>query len=191
MLSIRRISVGCGTLLAASALLAGCAATDPVASGRPSGAATTSPATAAIPCAQLQPLAAPITGAFSFSAEDSSEDDTGTTCVWINGAVASTSTALEDYASIGITVDDTAWTPEELATLSGATDDPRAASLGGRILVLGSGTTLGEVGSVQLLSPHGSVTVVATGTLLSASADTRIPVDAVIDVAAKVAALQR
>ena len=82
------------------------------------------------------------------------------------------------------------WTADELRTLPGAKDDPRAEAVDGRILLLTDGETLGEVGSVQLLSPRGTVTIVATGTLLSASPDTAIAVDAVIDVAADVEALR-
>lgn len=144
-----------------------------------------------ITCADIAPLAAPITGSFVFSEDDSTEDRSGATCVWINDAVASTSTDIADYAALSVGIDDTAWTAEELTTLPGATDDPRAATLDGRVLVLGDGDTLGEVGSVQVLFPKGSVTIVATGALLTASPDTAIPVDAVIDVAADVASLRR
>lgn len=144
-----------------------------------------------VTCADIAPLAAPITGSFAFSEDDSTEERSGATCVWINDAVASTSTDLADYAALSVGIDDLAWTEEELSTLPGATDDPRAAALDGRVLVLGDGDTLGEVGSVQVLFPKGSVTIVATGALLTASPDTAIPIDAVIDVAANVAALRR
>lgn len=143
-----------------------------------------------VTCADIEPLAAPITAGFSFSAADSSEDPSGTTCVWVNEAVASASTALEDYASLAVGIDGVSWTADELRTLPGAKDDPRAEAVDGRILLLADGETLGEVGSVQLLSPRGTVTIVATGTLLSASPDTAIAVDAVIDVAADVEALR-
>ena len=145
---------------------------------------------AAITCADIEPLAASITGNFTLSAADSVEGAEGTTCVWTNEAITSGSTDIADYAALSVGIDDLAWTAEELSTLPGATDDPRAGALGGRVLILGSGETLGEVGSVQVLSPHGSVTIVATGTLLTAAPDTAIPVDAVIDVAAAVAALR-
>lgn len=160
--------------------------------GAPTAAAAESAESAdtIITCADIEPLAAPITAGFSFSPEDSSEDASGTTCVWINEAVASESTALEDYASLAVGIDDMSWSADELRTLAGATDDPRAAALDGRVLLLADGDTLGEVGSVQLLSPRGTVTIVATGMLLSASPDTAIPVDAVLDVAADVAALR-
>ncbi|MCD2497068.1 hypothetical protein [Microbacterium nymphoidis] len=145
---------------------------------------------AAITCADIEPLAASITGNFTLSAADSVEGAEGTTCVWTNEAITSGSTDIADYAALSVGIDDLAWTAEELSTLPGATDDPRAGALGGRVLILGSGETLGEVGSVQVLSPRGSVTIVATGTLLTAAPDTAIPVDAVIDVAAAVAALR-
>lgn len=148
---------------------------------------------AAITCAAVQPLAAPITGSFTFSPDDSSEDSSATTCVWTNDAVREASITLEDYAALGITVDGLSWSVDDLATLPGASDDPRAEALGGRLL-LGEGadaTTLGEAGSVQVLFPEGSVTVVASGTLLAASPDTQIPVDAVVDVAVQVAELRR
>ena len=186
------------SLLAVTAalLLAGCSSAPADQSSAPAndaGAPTAAPADSAdtvITCADIEPLAAPITAGFAFSPDDSSEDASGTTCVWINDAVASASTALEDYASLAVGIDETTWSMDELSTLSGAIDDPRAAALDGRVLLLGDGDTLGEVGSVQLLSPRGTVTIVATGMLLSASADTAIPVDSVIDVAADVAALR-
>ncbi len=145
---------------------------------------------AAITCADIEPLAVSITGNFTLSAADSVEGAEGTTCVWTNEAITSGSTDIADYAALSVGIDDLAWTAEELSTLPGATDDPRAGALGGRVLILGSGETLGEVGSVQVLSPRGSVTIVATGTLLTAAPDTAIPVDAVIDVATAVAALR-
>lgn len=186
------------SLLAVTAalLLAGCSSAPADQSSAPAddaGAPTAAPADSAdtvITCADIEPLAAPITAGFAFSPDDSSEDASGTTCVWINDAVASASTALEDYASLAVGIDETTWSMDELSTLSGAIDDSRAAALDGRVLLLGDGDTLGEVGSVQLLSPRGTVTIVATGMLLSASADTAIPVDSVIDVAADVAALR-
>ncbi|PRB10090.1 hypothetical protein CQ042_18435 [Microbacterium sp. MYb62] len=158
--------------------------------GSTESAPTSESADTIITCTDIEPLAAPITAGFSFSADDSSEGPSDTTCVWVNEAVASASTALEDYASLAVGIDGTTWSAEELRTLAGATDDPRAAALDGRVLLLGDGDTLGEVGSVQLLSPRGTVTIVATGTLLSASPDTAIPVDAVLDVAADVGALR-
>lgn len=178
--------------------LAGCSSapdsSGPAPAGDSGGSAESTPtsesADTVITCADIEPLAAPITAGFSFSADDSSEDESGTTCVWINEAVASASTALEDYASLAVGIDGTTWSADELRTLPGAIDDPRAAALDGRVLLLGDGDTLGEVGSVQLLTPRGTVTVVATGTLLSASPDTAIPVDAVLDVAADVGALR-
>lgn len=148
------------------------------------------PADRVITCADIEPLAAPITAGFSFSPSDSSEDASGTTCVWINQAVASESTALEDYASLAVGIDAMSWSTDELRTLAGASDDPRAEALNGRVLLLADGDTLGDVGSVQLLYPRGTVTIVATGMLLSTSPDTAIPVDAVIDVAADVGALR-
>ncbi|WP_337001370.1 MULTISPECIES: hypothetical protein [unclassified Microbacterium] len=178
-------------------LLAGCSSgpsTEAPASTRDPAEATETapePADALITCADIEPLAAPITAGFVFSPDDSSEDSSGTTCVWINDAVASASTALEDYASLAVGIDGTTWSADELRTLAGATDDPRAEALDGRVLLLGEGDTLGEVGSVQLLSPRGTVTIVATGMLLAASADTAIPVDAALDVAADVGALRR
>ncbi|MFK4789128.1 hypothetical protein [Microbacterium sp. ZW T5_56] len=144
----------------------------------------------AITCADIEPLAASITGNFAFSAVDSVEASDGTTCVWTNDAVTSGSTDIADYAALSVGIDNLAWTAEELSTLPGATDDPRADALGGRVLILGEGTTLGEVGSVQVLFPRGSVTIVATGAMLTASPDTAIPVDAAIDVAAAVAGLR-
>lgn len=180
----------------AALLLASCSSAPADQSSAPAddaGAPTAAPADSAdtvITCADIEPLAAPITAGFAFSPDDSSEDASGTTCVWINDAVASASTALEDYASLAVGIDETTWSMDELSTLSGAIDDSRAAALDGRVLLLGDGDTLGEVGSVQLLSPRGTVTIVATGMLLSASADTAIPVDSVIDVAADVAALR-
>lgn len=185
--------------VSAAFVLAGCSS-DPTADGSaptPGSGEATESATAPesadtlITCADIEPLAAPITAGFLFSPDDSSEDASGTTCVWINDAVASASTALEDYASLAVGIDGTTWSADELRTLAGATDDPRAEALDGRVLLLGEGDTLGEVGSVQLLSPRGTVTVVATGMLLSASPDTAIPVDAVLDVAADVGALRR
>lgn len=186
------------SLLAVSGvlLLAGCSSAPAAPDSAPAddaGAPTAAAAESAdtiITCADIEPLAAPITAGFSFSPDDSSEDASGTTCVWINEAVASESTALEDYASLAVGIDDMSWSADELRTLAGATDDPRAAALDGRVLLLADGDTLGEVGSVQLLSPRGTVTIVATGMLLSASPDTAIPVDAVLDVAADVAALR-
>jgi hypothetical protein len=148
-------------------------------------------ADAVITCAQIEPLAAPITGSFSFSPDDSTEDASGTSCVWTNAAVDAASTDLEDYATFGITLDGTGWSHDELATLPGATDDARAEALGGRVLLGTDAETLADAGSVQVLFPEGTVTVVATGALLSASTDTAIPVDAVIDVAAAVARLRQ
>ena len=95
-----------------------------------------------------------------------------------------------DIEPLAVGIDGVSWTADELRTLPGAKDDPRAEAVDGRILLLADGETLGEVGSVQLLSPRGTVTIVATGTLLSASPDTAIAVDAVIDVAADVEALR-
>lgn len=143
-----------------------------------------------ITCADIEPLATPISAGFSFSPADSSEDASGTTCVWINEAVASASTELENYASLAVGIDRTGWSADELRTFPGAKDDPRAEALGGRVFLLDEGDTLGEVGSAQLLLPRSTVTIVATGMLLSASPDTAIPVDAVIDVAAAVGALR-
>ncbi|MFZ4893997.1 hypothetical protein ACL9RL_06070 [Plantibacter sp. Mn2098] len=144
-----------------------------------------------IGCDDVAAVAAPITGAFSFSADDSSEDSSGTTCVWTNAALDAGESNIEDYAALGITVDGTAWSADDLATLAGATDHPRAAALGGRLLLGSDAATLGEAGSVQVLYPEGTVTVVATGTLLGASPDTLIPVDSVVDVAVAVAGLRR
>lgn len=145
---------------------------------------------AAITCADIEPLASPITGNFTLSAADSVEASDGATCVWTNDAVSSGSTDIADYAALSVGIDNLAWTADELSTLPGATDDPRADALGGRVLILGEGATLGEVGSVQVLFPRGSVTIVATGAMLTASPDTAIPVDAAIDVAAAVASLR-
>ena len=175
-------------------VLAGCSSpaapsSAPADDAERSAAAPVDSADTVVTCADIEPLAAPITAGFAFSPADSSEDASGTTCVWVNDAVASASTALEDYASLAVGIDSTSWSADELRTLSGAVDDPRAAALDGRVLVLGDGDTLGEVGSIQLLSPRGTVTIVATGMLLTASADTAIPVDSAIDVAAEVAAL--
>ncbi|MFI9644041.1 hypothetical protein ACIG87_28995 [Micromonospora sp. NPDC051925] len=152
---------------------------------------TTGESDNAIRCAQIEPLAAPITKAFSFSADDSAEDPSSTSCVWTNAAVKSASTNLDEYATLGITVDRTGWSKDDLAALPGATDDPRATALGGRINLGKQASTLGEAGSVQVLFPEGTVTVVATGALLTASKDTSIPVDSVIDVATAVAQLRR
>lgn len=155
----------------------------------PSGPDAVEPA-AAITCADIEPLASPITGNFTLSAADSVEASDGATCVWTNDAVISGSTDIADYAALSVGIDNLAWTADELSTLPGATDDPRADALGGRVLILGEGATLGEVGSVQVLFPRGSVTIVATGAMLTASPDTAIPVDAAIDVAAAVASLR-
>lgn len=184
--------------VAAALLVTGCSSAPAVPGSVPTtdpgetseSASTPEPADTVITCADIEPLAAPITAGFSFSPTDSSEDATGTTCVWINQAVASESTALEDYASLAVGIDGTSWTADELRTLAGAIDDPRAAVLEGRVLLLADGDTLGDVGSVQLLYARGTVTIVATGMLLSASPDTAIPVDTVIDVAADVGALR-
>lgn len=143
-----------------------------------------------ISCADVAPLAAPITAGFTLSPDDSSEDATGTSCVWLNDAVAAGSTDLTAYATLGITVDGTTWSADELATVPGVSDDPRAAALGGRVLVLGEGQTLGEVGSVQLLYPEGTVTVVATGAMLTSPEAADIPVDDVVGVAVDVAGLR-
>ncbi len=188
------------SVLLGAVALAGCSAApeagDAPSSGEEPVASQTDPAddttetSDGITCADIAPLAAPITGSFAFSEDDSTEERSGATCVWINDAVASTSTDLADYAALSVGIDDLTWTEEELSTLPGATDDPRAAALDGRVLVLGDGDTLGEVGSVQVLFPKGSVTIVATGALLTASPDTAIPVDTVIDVAANVAELR-
>lgn len=194
----RRAAAG---LLALSIVaLAGCAATadtppDPVPNasappatdGEPSGGSSARVVT----CAEIEPLAAAITGAFGFSPEDSTEDASGTSCVWTNAAVEGASTDLGDYATLGITVDGTTWSADELASLPGATDDARVAAIDGRVLLGADADTLGDAGSVQVLYPEGTVTVVATGALASASADTQIPVDTVIGVAAQVAELRR
>jgi hypothetical protein len=168
--------------LAPASSVAGSSPAEALASEFPGGVIT---------CEEVEALAAPITGAFSFSAGDSSEDASGTTCVWTNAAVDAASIHLEDYATLGITVDGTTWSSDDLATLAGATDNPRAAALGGRILLGTEAATLGEAGSVQVLFPEGTVTVVATGAMLGASPDTLIPVNAVIDVAVDVAELRR
>ncbi|QDY08621.1 hypothetical protein FJK98_16930 [Micromonospora sp. HM134] len=163
--------------------------------GSPAPASSAAPAEenadTTIRCAQIAPLAAPITKAFTFSADDSAEDPSSTSCVWTNAAVGAASTKIEDYATLGITLDRTAWSKDDLASVPGATDDPRAAALGGRVLLKAQADTLGDAGSVQVLFPEGTVTVVATGALLSASKDTSIPVDSVIGVATAVAQLRR
>ncbi|WP_169164109.1 hypothetical protein [Cellulomonas taurus] len=152
--------------------------------------ADTDSAGAVITCAEIEPLAAPITAGFALSPDDSSEDATSTSCVWVNDAVASASTDLTAYATLSVTVDGTTWSADELATVPGVSDDPRAATLGGRILILGEGETLGEVGSVQVLYPRGTVTVVATGAMLTVPEAADMPVDDVIGVAVDVAELR-
>lgn len=203
--SLRRFSAA-GLLALSIAALAGCAATadGPVdaapadtaatdtASAPPAGNGDSSGSSArVVTCAEIEPLATAITGAFAFSPEDSAEDASSTSCVWTNAAPGSGSTDIVDYAALSITVDGTTWSADELASLPGATDDPRATAIGGRVLLGADADTLGDAGSVQVLYPEGTVTVVATGALASASADTQIPVDAVIDVATRVAELRR
>ena len=96
----------------ATLLLAGCSSAPADQSPAPAddaGARTAAPADSAAPvitCADIEPLAAPITAGFAFSPDDSSEDASGTTCVWINDAVASASTALEDYASLAVGIEE-------------------------------------------------------------------------------------
>lgn len=157
----------------------------------PASEAPTASTASAVTCAEVEPLAASITAGFSFSSDDSSEDPSSTTCVWTNGAVDAASSDLDAYASLAISIDGTGWSAEELELLPGATDDPRVTAIDGRVLMGTPADTLGDAGSVQVLFPQGTVTVVATGALATASADTAIPVDTVIGVASEVAELRR
>lgn len=195
-----------GLILSLAVGLAGCASGSPSAdgpgadSGASSGAgaaatpAETPSAATAITCDQIAEVAAPITAAFQFSPDDSSEDPTGTSCVWINDDALAGGTDIENYGTLAVAVDSTGWSADELAAIEQTgtvIDDPRAVAVDGRILLLSDGDTLGEVGSLQLLFPTGTVTIVVTGALMSTGApDLAIPVDDAIGVAADVAALK-
>ncbi|GAA2077391.1 hypothetical protein [Microbacterium hatanonis] len=182
-------------------LLAGCSAAaepapaSPVAETDAAGPVDAGSSALVITCDQVAAVAAPITAGMIFSPDDSSEDSSATSCVWITDDVDQGTTDLEGYGAIAIGVDGTGWTADDMEMLSATgtvIDDPRAAAVDGRVYLLAEGETLADVGSVQLLFPEGTVTVVTTGAALSATAEeTAVPVDDVIGVAADVAALRR
>lgn len=182
-------------------VLAGCSAAaepapqSPVSDTDAAGPIDAGSSALVITCDQVAAVAAPITAGMVFSSDDSSEDSSATSCVWVTDDVDQGTTDLEGYGAIAIGVDGTGWTADDMEMLSATgtvIDDPRAAAVDGRVYLLAEGETLADVGSVQLLFPEGTVTVVATGAALSATAEeTAVPVDEVIGVAADVAALRR
>lgn len=150
----------------------------------------------AIGCEELDALAVAITTGLQFSEPDSSEHPTSTACVWVTPEVESASLDLAAYGALGITVDGTGWTTDEMDTLSSmmgtVVDDPRAADVDGRILLGSHGEMLADVGTLQLLFPEGTVTILASGVMLdSAAGGIEISVDDAIGVAAEIAALRR
>lgn len=195
-----------GLVLSLAVGVAGCASGSPAAEGPVAGSGTsadsgtaatpaeTPSTTTTITCDQIAELAAPITAAFQFSPDDSSEYPTGTSCVWINDDALAGGTDIENYGTLAVTIDSTGWSADDLVAIEQTgtvIDDPRAGAVDGRILLLSDGDTLGEVGSLQLLFPAGTVTIVVTGALMSTGApDLAIPVDDAIGVAADVAALK-
>lgn len=145
----------------------------------------------ALTCDDMTPAVATITEGLIPSPDDSSVDPSSTACVWITPETEDGGTDFENYGALSIVADDTSWSASELQSLPGnLVDDPRAAALGGRILLLGEGDTLPQVGSVQLLYPEGTITLVVTGAFLAEPESIDISVDDAIAAAVGVAELR-
>lgn len=140
---------------------------------------------AVVRCDQVAAQVQAITTGLRFSAADSSELPDQTSCVW-----TTPETDGAAYGTLSVSVGAPDWYPEDLADLDGAQDDPRAAAVGGRVLPAAPGTTMAEMGQLQLVYPGGTVSVVVTGSLYATPPSVEIPADDAIGAAAGAATLR-